>query len=262
MGLQTLDRAVAALRVLGEHGDGLRLVDVQRQLKLSKPTTHRLLAALISHGFVQQDLATRLYRLGGGLDVFRWLSVQPAPDLKRASMPAVLALAEESGDTVFLVVRDRLESVCIARESGTYPIRAVTVDVGTRRPLGIGAGGIAILGGLEPGEAERIVPALAGRLGAFPFSSTGQILKSAEIARRAGYAVSDGYVAAGVRGVGVAIHDSAGAPIAAIGIAAIKDRMRTARIPELVDMLRRERDGIERELRPVARPPARTARPR
>ena len=73
MGLQTVDRAVAVLHLLSASGPGgLRLVDVQGKLKLSKPTAHRLLMSLVSHGLVDQDETTKRYRLGTRLAVLAW----------------------------------------------------------------------------------------------------------------------------------------------------------------------------------------------
>ena len=73
MGLQTVDRAVAVLHLLSGNGaNGLRLVDVQGKLRLSKPTAHRLLMSLVSHGLVEQDEASKRYRLGSRLAVLAW----------------------------------------------------------------------------------------------------------------------------------------------------------------------------------------------
>ena len=249
MGLQTIDRAMAVLHALGASGpQGMRFIDLQKSLRLSKPTAHRLLLSLLSHGMLQHDAQSRRYRLGAGLQLLAQSATHPGPDLRRICTPSVQRLAEESGDTVFLSARDGLFTVCLSRETGDYPIRAITVDVGLRRPLGVGAGGLAILGELAPEETARIIDVLQPRFGAYPLTSAEQIAKSAKLARRNGYALSDERVAAGVRAVGVALHDASGAPIAAIGLAAIRQRVSAERIPELVALLQRERDLIERAL--------------
>jgi DNA-binding IclR family transcriptional regulator len=247
MALQTLDRAMAVLRLLGSRPDGMRLTEIQHGVGLSKPTTHRLLAALLSHELAQQDAQTRLYRVGPALDTLRWLRSESGPDLRRICTDPVLRLAEESGDTVFLMARDRLETVCIGRESGSYPIRAITVEMGTRRPLGIGAGGIAILGTLAAAEARRIIDSLAARYAVLPLACAEQIVRCSDQARRLGYAQSDGQVVKGVRGIAMSLRDGS-MPIGAVGIAAISERVRASRTPQLIDMLRRERSIIERQL--------------
>jgi DNA-binding IclR family transcriptional regulator len=249
MALQTLDRAVSALQVVGGGGpDGIRFVDLQRALGLTKPTAHRLLTALLSHGLVQRTADERRYRLGRGLQLLAQSGAFPAPDLRRLSMSAVQRLAEESGDTVFLSARDGLFTVCLNRATGDYPIRAVTADIGSRRPLGIGAGGLAILGALPADESVRIVEVLRPKFAAFPLTSAEAVLRSARLAAKNGYALSDEKVAVGVRAVGVALRDASGAPIAAIGLAAIRQRVSASRVPELVGLLERERPAIEAAL--------------
>ena len=73
-----------------------------------------------------------------------------------------------------------------------------------------------------------------------------------ERADAAGYAVSDGQVATGVRAVAVALRDGRGAPIGSIGIASIRTRMMPERIRELVPLLNEERVLIERHHAPAA----------
>ncbi len=245
MTLQTIDRAVMVLQILGENRQGLRFTDVQKLLGLTKPTTHRLLLSLESHNFVQHDSLTKLYRLGRGLDTLSWMSNAKGRDLKQICMPSVLSLAELTGDTVFFVVRDRQDTVCIARESGTYPIRAITVDVGSRRPLGVGAGGLAILASLSEEECNEAFNHIKERLSNYRMTSTQKILKSIEITKANGYSFSENQVAKGVSGVAVAIRTPKKLSIAAIGIAAIDERLRPKRLKQLVELLFEERKKIE-----------------
>lgn len=249
MSLQTLDRAMAVLRLLHGHPEGLRLVDIQDALKLHKPTAHRLLASMVSHGLADQDPQSRRYALGTAFASLRPAQADPRTRLARLCESSVLRLAEETGDTVLVMARDQLDTVCVARASGSYPIRAITVEVGTRRPLGIGAGGLSILGALPRAEARRIVTALSRRLAGYAPATLEQILRASDYARKAGYAVSDEAVARGVRAVGVCVRDADGVPVAAIGIAAISQRLQPNRIADLVGLLRRERVLLEQEYR-------------
>ncbi len=245
--LQTLDRAVAVLRMLGAGGErGWRLVDVQRQAGLTKPTTHRLLTALATHGLVIQDPATRCYRLGDELAVLGWTVMARTYELRDLCQPAMDRLAEKTGDTVLMVVRSGHDTICAERKTGSFPIKALTVEVGTRRPLGVGAGGIAILARLL--EAEAVYSSLRGRLQPFPTSEEA-IRHAVRRAHASGYALSDGQVAAGVRGVAVAIADHRGAPVAALGVAATRDRIAGERLQWIVALLEEERRWVERQVR-------------
>jgi len=50
-----------------------------------------------------------------------------------------------SGDTVFLVIRQGDYCLCLHREEGHFPVKVFTTDVGGRRLLGLGAGGLALI---------------------------------------------------------------------------------------------------------------------
>lgn len=246
---QSLDRAIDLLRVLSAAGaDGRRLVDLQRETGLSKPTVHRLLDTLRQHGWVEQVEETRCYRLGPELGVLGWTAARRLQDLRELAEEDMLAVAERTGDTSFLIVRSGHESVCIDRQSGSYPVKAFTVDVGTRRPLGVGAGGIAILAAMEANECDAILQGLKPR----PGVAAEQVLKAVALARDEGHAFSDGLVLAGVRGLAVPLIDVRGKPVGALSYAAIRERVTAARLPELVRVLHLHARRIERKLASAA----------
>ena len=72
-------------------------------------------------------------------------------------------LAERTQDTVFLSARDRDEAVCLERVIGDYPIKTLTLSIGDRRPLGVGAGSLALLSALSDRAAEGNVVVTSGK---------------------------------------------------------------------------------------------------
>ncbi len=262
VGLQTLDRAVAVLRELGRNGEtGLRLIDLQRSTKLTKPTAHRLLAALLAHGLVAYDPATHRYRLGQELAILGWSVSAREQDLRSACIHEASLLAEETGDTVVVVVRSGFDTVCIDRRTGAFPIKALTVEVGTRRPLGVGAGGIAILAAMPVADCDAALAAVVERLAGYTDASGSQLRAAVRDARRNGHALSNGFVVEGVRALSVAIVDFRGEPIAAIGIAAIAPRIPPRRIPELLKALERAKRHVQSRILAVGRAPTRKRAP-
>src|SRR3954453_22920038 len=67
------------------------------------------------------------------------------------------AAVGEIGDTGFLTRRTGLDTVCVARQLGTYPIQVLAWDVGERRPLGVTNAGIAILSGMQTDTVRGIL---------------------------------------------------------------------------------------------------------
>lgn len=261
MSTQTLDRAIGLLHLIASgDSEGLRLIDLQQRSGLTKPTVHRILDTLRSHGFVDQVVDTRRYRLGNELAVLGWSAARDVHDLRDLCEEEMVALAERSGDTSFLTVRSGAEGVCIDRQSGSYPVKAFTVDVGTRRPLGVGAGGIALLAALDEERAERFMAEAEARLATYPNVDVRSLRGAVKDARERGYAFSEGLVLKGVRGLAVTVGDRDGQVVAALSLAAIDDRMPASRVPELVRLLNAQARRIEQRLASAqSRGPARRA---
>lgn len=249
MSTQTLDRAIGLIRILAAGGtEGFRLVDLQQASGLTKPTVHRILDTLKQQGMVEQVEDSRRYRLGQEMAVLGWSANRTVYDLKELAAEDLAAVAAKSGDTGFLAIRSGAETVCIDRLAGAYPVKAFTVEVGTRRPLGVGATGVALLAALSEEAAEAVLDANKGNLAHYPDAGLRQIREAVQRARQAGYALSDGLMLKGVRGVAVVICDSKSRPIAGIGTAAINDRLPQSRIPEIVRILRFHANHIQQRI--------------
>lgn len=249
MSTQSLDRAIGLLRILASSGsDGCRLVDLQEQTGLTKPTIHRLLNSLRKAEFVEQVEATRRYRLGDELAMLGWSARRKVYDLRDLAMEDMVAVASKTGDTSFLAVRSAHESVCIDRQTGAYPVKAFIVEVGTRRPLGVGASGVAMLAALEPQQAEQVFEATRSQMAKSPLASEARVRAAVAAAKRNRFALSDELVVKGVRAVAVSIRDAAGRPVAGISVAAISERLPDTRIPEMVKILRQHANHIEQRI--------------
>jgi DNA-binding IclR family transcriptional regulator len=249
MTTQTLERAIGLIRILAAAGaDGRRLVELQQASGLTKPTVHRILDTLKHEGVVEQVDETRRYRLGQELAVLGWSANRTVYDLRELAAQEMAAVAAKTGDTSFLAIRSGMDTVCIDRQTGDYPVKAFTVEVGTRRPLGIAATGVALLAALPNEESSAVLDAIKSRLASFPNASVRQVREAMERARTAGYALSEGMMLKEVRGVAVVVRDSVERPIAAIGTAAINERMRDSRIPEIVRILRMHASRIQQRI--------------
>jgi hypothetical protein len=68
-------------------------------------------------------------------------------------------------------------------------------------------------------------------------------------ARKCGFALNDGQIMAAMWAVGVPVRDGSGRVVAALSVAAITERLQGKRLDEVVGLLRREAEGIERRFR-------------
>jgi DNA-binding IclR family transcriptional regulator len=232
------------------HGSsGLRLSDLEKASGLKRPTVHRILGVLIQHGLVEQEFETRKYRLRPECSFFNPNLDRRTAELRQYCQSGLRELAKETGDTALLMIQSGTSAVCVDRLTGRYPHKPLTVEIGTRRPLGIGAGGIVLLSAMNPREADALVASLRNRITKYPNSSIRSISLAVHAARANGYAFSDGYVRSNVRALAVPVRDSAGETIAALCLAAIFDRIKPGAIGRLVETLIRHRTTIERTIR-------------
>lgn len=246
-GAQSIHRAIALLKqVATQHAGGVRLQALCDEVGLGMPTAHRIMRSLVSEGLVAKD-GEGLYRLGP-LTYELGLAAATRLDIRRICAPSLERLAANSGDTVFLSVRSGFDAVCIDRQEGHYPIKALPLDIGTRRPLGAGANAMALLLPLPAKEAEAIVLANARRLLQFGLAPE-RVVHLLNQARESGYLLSDGVVVKGYRGLAVPCVGPDGLPLASLTIAAISTRLTKARLPELVSLLQREAQRVLQLLR-------------
>lgn len=215
----------------------LRLADIADASGVNKATTLRLLETLIEEGFVVRDEVTKRYLLGDEA-VALGIAMQGRDHIRDRARPALMGLAALSGDTVLLSTRSGIESVCIDREFGSYPIRANYLDLGMRRPLGVGAGSLALLAWLPRTEVDAVLELVAPRLKAYPRISTASLKQEVANAQSRGYAMLLDVVVEQMGGIAVPIFGSDGRPVAAISIAALTQRI-ASRLDLLVPALRK-----------------------
>src|SRR5690625_4448405 len=111
---QNLRRMSLALDVLADAPYGLKLADIANRTKLGKTTVHRLMTGLIELGWVDRDEGDGSYQLG-----FRPLSLALAAvdryGLARLCASRLQAIADTTGDTVYLSLRSGTEAICVLR---------------------------------------------------------------------------------------------------------------------------------------------------
>src|SRR5512134_516644 len=216
-GTQSIERALTLLREIAAHNrSGSRLLDLATRTGLQRPTVHRMLKCLATESMVQQDPDTHRYYLGSM--VFELgLSAAPRFNLRETCHPSLTRIAEATGDTVFLTQRSGLDAVCLDRHEGTFPIKTFTLEIGMRRPLGVGTGSLAILSALPEEEVKHIIAANAPRLPEYGLTQT-SLIAQVKKAQKLGYAVREMPSLAGVRSIGQALHNQAGTAFASLSV--------------------------------------------
>lgn len=243
--MKTARKAIQLLRQFTRAAPELGVSDLARRLDMDRAGVHRLLRALLEERFIEQDPATRLYRLGlGVLDVAAVRISQHG--LLGIALPHLERLRDEVEETVALIVRDGNEGVCLAVMESRHPVR-VGYDIGERMPLHASAGGQVLLAHLT--EAERQAIYAAGLRRYTPRTLTDGAALEARLARireeQAGWA-EDSYFE-GIVSAAAPVMDPKRRLAGAVTIAAPMPRRSAEDLPRLADAARRAAAAIEAE---------------
>lgn len=253
-GTQSIERALHVMRIVASRSrTGVRLTEISRLARLEQSTTHRILKCLISGGMIQHNADSRRYHLGH-LIFEMGLAAAGKFNVRAICRPSLVRLAEKTEDTIFLTIRSGFDTVCLDRKEGGFPIRTLTLDIGTRRPLGVGAGGIALLMSLPETEIDEILNANALQLGSYNNLTVPEVSALVERSRKFGFALNDRHMTPGATSIGMAIQSGYGVPFVALSIGAITSRMSADRQQELAECLREEVRILESSLAEMTHP--------
>ncbi|MBS9403412.1 helix-turn-helix domain-containing protein [Halomonas sp. TRM85114] len=234
---QSLVRGLNLLERLSLSPGGLVLSEVAEQTDLAPSTTHRLLQALQSQGFVTQDnelgvwkIDVKTFRIGN--------SFLEARDFVGASRPLLRRLTARTGETANLGVRDSGTAVFLAQSESPQMMRMIT-RLGSRAPLHASGVGKALMAWLPDDELEHILDEHGlEKLTANTLHSPEVLREGLLEVRRQGYACDREEHAIGLHCVAACLHDEYGIPLAAISVSGPVARIPEARLPELGTMVR------------------------
>jgi IclR family acetate operon transcriptional repressor len=240
-GTQTIVRALAVLRELRDADGDVGITEIARALELNTSTVHRIVKALVAAGYVAQNDRTERYRLGReafllGRAAERTLGFE-------AAKPLLERLAEITGESVNLVVRDGDEGLVVLREESHQPLR-FTQPVGARVPLYCTSTGKILLAFTKDPSAEVTRLGELETLTATTITAPRELLRELEQVKRQGFSVNKGERVPGVCGVAAAVLDADGLASAAVAIQGPEFRMPDERIAELASLAMATAEGI------------------
>jgi DNA-binding IclR family transcriptional regulator len=247
-GAQAVDRALGLLRLVASApAEGLRLSDLAEASGLDRATAHRLLASLVANELVDQDIITKRYTLG--LDFFAMAAAASNRyDLAEVSRASLQTLSRQSGDTTTLCLRSGLNLVCVDVEMGSFPIKALPMDIGSRRPLGAGASGVAMLAALPDFEIEPTLRKVANRLAVAPGQDVAHVQEQVAVCQELGYALAPDEPLGRIMGLAIIFSNRRGRPQGTLSINGIPERFAPERLPSLLEALRSHTRAIEQAM--------------
>lgn len=219
--VRAVERAVELMFLLAEQPRSVSLQQLADEIGCSKSTVYRLLATLERLEVVEHDPALRQYRVGRRLRALT-RDEQASLDWRPLAAPHLPGLRDLSGETATLHVVDGTVHIIAAQCESNQEIRRV-LPLGQRVPLLRGATAKAILAYLPPGEAARLLAALAKPDDTVPSAD------ELEDIRSVGYAFSLSERVAGGAAISAPILDGTGRVLGAFSLSGPSFRFTPAR---------------------------------
>lgn len=234
---EVISRVSALLRALAAgSAEGSTTTDAARHAGLARPTAHRLLTSLANEGLVDRDSRTGLWSLGPELYLLGSLAASRY-DVTETARPVLRDIARETGESAFLSARRGDETVCLASEEGSFPLRSHVLHIGLRMPLGVASAGIVILAHMSDRDVDEYLARADLTQDWGPQHRAELIRERVSQTRLAGYAVNPGLLVEGSWGMGAAVFDRQGSPMWALSITGVESRFREERRAELGKLL-------------------------
>ena len=234
---QSLVRGLNLLERLAATPGGLALSELAEEVELAPSTTHRLLQALQSQGFITQDnelgvwkIDVKTFRIGN--------SFLEARDFVATSRPFLRRLTAETGETANLGIRDGSTAVFLAQSESSQMMRMIT-RIGSRAPLHASGVGKALMAWLPDDEFERVLAERGlDRVMTNTLHPVDTLRSNLSEVRRQGFACDREEHAIGLHCVAACLHDEHGTPLAAISVSGPVARIPESRLLELGELVR------------------------
>jgi DNA-binding IclR family transcriptional regulator len=265
----SLERALALLKLVEGAPGGLRNADISRLLKIPRSTCSYIAGRLAREGFLERDPATGNYRIGLAAVALAYGALREV-GIRSVAEPALYKLTSETGlsagigvlkgGRVLLV--DRVEGpgfvkgALEAAERGSGRSRDATYrgraqrDIGRELPLHSTALGKVLLAHLRREQAAELLarhelPRITPRT----IVSRNRLLAELDAVRAQGYALADREADAAIRALAAPIFDAAGAVRAAVSVNGSPADPGWRDLPELVKRVRDAARDISRRAR-------------
>jgi DNA-binding IclR family transcriptional regulator len=211
-------------------------------------TTYRYLQRVRSYGLVEENDSSGGFRLG--LAVFRLArAARQGMGLSEIALPVMHELVAQTGETALLTRRTDAHVVCIERVESQQRVR-LSYERGQVLPLHAGASAKVLLAYLDPEEIEVILSN-----GPFPrytehtMTDPDTLREQLEVIRSRGYAMSEGEVDDGVRGVAAPIFDAHKRVVAGLSVAGPAFRINDAILPGVIQAVQEAANRISSRIR-------------
>lgn len=146
--VSALRRGFEVLQCIADAGKPLGNAEISQATGIPRPTVTRLVATLVVLGHVRPAAGSERFELAAGV-VGLAQAFLGGLDVRGAARPHLVALAESTGASSLLGVRDGTEMLVIEAARSRSAVASLAADVGTRMQLATSALGRGWLAGVD-----------------------------------------------------------------------------------------------------------------
>jgi IclR family KDG regulon transcriptional repressor len=235
----TVVKALNVLDVLANLCDqqpaGASVSEIARQSGENPSSICKHLAAFQQIGLVEQDSHTERYRIGTYSLRLASLTLKTL-NIRDISAPYLRQIADQTGETVHLVIRDGLRVVYIDKVESSKTIRMHS-QIGLRNPMYCTGVGKAILAYSPLALVDAVLAEGTISFTDHTLTSREALLKDLDKIRERGFAIDDGEHEAEVRCSAAPILNHLKEPIASFSVSGPKWRLSDEKLEEIGKMV-------------------------
>lgn len=204
-GVSALERGFAVLDCFATAHRSMGNGEVAKLTGIPPATVARLIATLIGLGHLRPARERDTYELAAGV-VRLAQAFLGAIDVRHYARPHVVALAEATGASAFVGIRDGDDMLVIEGARSRSAALLISADIGTRMTIGNSALGRAWLAGVDEATRRSVVDRWRGK----SRTPDAALEHALDEARRHGYAASLGEWHPNINAVAVPISTASG----------------------------------------------------
>lgn len=215
--VRAVDRAIEILKCFSVEKPSMSVVEIQKKVRLSRPTLYRLLHTLTEKGLVRADGEPQRFSLDYCVAQLGhvWMS---ALDVTAAARPIVARLREQTSETSALYIRRGDLRACVLEMTSQH-ILSITQGVALVDHVSRGASGKAILAFMSEELATAAMQSLPQG------TDKKRLIEDLAKIRKNGFALSRGELVVGAVAIAAPFFDRTGRVAGSIRVAAPQARV-------------------------------------
>ena len=215
--VRAVDRAIEILQSFSVEKPSMSVVELQKKVRLSRPTLYRLLHTLTAKGLVRADGEPQRFALDRGVAQLAqiWFSTFSVAD---AAGPIIARLRDQTDETAAMyVMRDDLLT-CVLEMTSPHAL-SIGQRLGRSASIYRGASGKAVLAFMSEASTAPLLQRLPEGIG------RKRLLEDLARVREDGFAVSRGEINVGVLSIAAPFFDRTGSVVGSIGVVGPQARL-------------------------------------